>query len=407
MVERVPYAIVGSGPAGTSAAEAIRRADPDAPIVVVSADPHPLYNRILLSKQFLKSDEIAPEQVVMRPREAYESRGIDLRTGVRVEVLDPEARSLHLADGSVIAFERCLIATGARPRELPVPGRDRPEVRALRSLEDAIALREAARKAGEGAGTAVLIGGGLIGVEVAAALAARGIAPVLLAREPWLFGHVGPEAVGRGIERILADGGVEVRLGTLARSIEPAGRDGARIVVEGPGDAGGDLVAPLVVVGVGVAYNGELLAGTGLRGRDGGVAVDRFLETDAEGIRAAGDVAAFDDPVLGVRHHVEHWTHALHQGRHAGLAMAGEAGPYERVSSYDTELFGTPIAVFGAPALATEWSTAGAPVEGEGLALGEAGGRLVAAYRIGAIGDPGELAGVIRRGAPAAELAAE
>lgn len=392
MVERVSYAIVGAGPAGTTAAEAIRRRDPDGSILVVSADPHPLYNRILLSKEFLKHDEVAPDQVVMRPREVYAAREIGLRTGVRATALDPEARSLLLEDGSVIAFERCLLATGAVPRTLPVPGGELPGVRTLRSLDDAVALRRAAREVDR----AVLIGGGLIGVEVAAALTSRGIACTLLAREPWIFGHVGPEPVGRGIERILEEGGVEIRRETTVTAIEATAGDRLRVVADH-----GEILAPLVVLGVGVRYNGEFLVGSGLAGPDGGVPVNRFLETEAAGIWAAGDVAAFDDPLLGTRHHVEHWTHAQHQGRHVGLAMTGERLPYERVSSYDTELFGTSIRVFGAPEMAKRWTPRGEPEEGEGLAVGEADGRVVAVYRIGPAGDPGELEEAIERGASA------
>ncbi|MBW3661315.1 MAG: FAD-dependent oxidoreductase [Gemmatimonadetes bacterium] len=369
------YAVVGAGPAGTRAAETIRRADPDGRVVVVSADPRPFYNRILLSKAFLKSDEVDPDHVVLAPAEAYEKRGIELRTGVRVERLDPVARTLELSTGETLTYGKCLVASGARPIELPVPGGSL--ARTLRSLDDAIALREEARAVER----AVVVGGGLIGVEVACALVERGAEVLLLAREPWIFGHMAPEPVGRALERILARGGVEIGLETTVVGIEEAA--GRKRVLTA---AGGRLDAPLVVAGVGVTYNVEFLTGTGLLEPGRGVRVNAWMEADAPGLWAAGDVAAFDDPVLGTRHHVEHWLHAQHQGRRAALNMTGERVAYARVSAYDTELFGTPVVALGAPELATTWTASAELAEGMGVAVGETGGRTVAAFRIGEAG---------------------
>ncbi|MDX1661425.1 MAG: NAD(P)/FAD-dependent oxidoreductase [Gemmatimonadota bacterium] len=372
MIETVDYAILGAGPAGTRAARTIRAAEPESRVVVLSTDPHPFYNRILLTKTFLKSDEVDPDQVVLAPVEAYEKRGIEMRLGTRVERLDPDARTLALSDGADLAYENCLIATGARPNELPVPGG--AFARTLRSLDDAITLREEARRAER----AIVVGGGLIGVEVAAALVERGAAVRLLAREPWLFGHLAPEPVGCALERILADGGVEVALETTVVGIDA--EDGRRIVRT---ESGAELEAPLVVAGVGVTYNVEFLEGSGLVEPGRGVRVNAFLESEAPGLWAAGDVAAFEDPVLKTRHHVEHWLHAQHQGRRAALNMTGEREPYARVSAYDTELFGTTVAAIGAPEIATEWSGSGGWAEGRGHAIGSTDGRTVAAFRIG------------------------
>lgn len=373
MPGRVAYAIVGAGPAGTRAAETIRRRDPDGRVVVISADPYPFYNRILLSKTFLESDDVAPEQVVMMPPEAYAERGIELRANERVERLDPEARTLELATGETLEYEKCLVASGARPRELPVPGGDRPEVHTLRSLTDAVALREAAGHAER----VVVVGGGLIGVEVAAALRARDTPVTLVAREEWLFGHIAPRPVGRALEAVMEGGGVALRLKEVVTAVEPV-EGGVRVVT-----AGGEVLeADLVVAGVGVRYNTGFLEGTDLVEPRAGIRVNAYLETEAAGLWAAGDVAAFDDPVLGSRRHVEHWLHAQHQGRHAGLGMTGERKPYRKVSSYDTELFGTGLLVLGAPELAGAWESTGLET-GSGVAVGSDGERVVAAYRLG------------------------
>ncbi len=367
--------VVGAGPAGARGAQAIRRGDPTGEIVVVSRDPVPFYNRILLSKEFLRSDAVRPEDVVLMPPEAFERLGIELRTGVGVTRLDPQARTATLDDGATLTFDKALVATGSRPLELPVPGARLPGVVTLRSLDDAVRLREAAAACER----AVVVGGGLIGIEVSAALAARGLAVSLLAREPWLFGHLAPEPVGRALEAILERGGVDVRPGRTVTAIEEA-RDGLAV-----GTAEGETYgAPLVPVGIGVRYNVEFLEGTGLVEPGRGVRVDRWLETDIPGIFAAGDVAAFDDPVFGARHHVEHWLHAQRQGRHAGRNMTGDKTPFHAVSSYDTTLFGVPVTVVGAPVLATEWRvTEGDPSTGTGLVVGAAGGRPVAAFRFG------------------------
>lgn len=372
MSDRIAYAVLGAGPAGTRAAETLRRADPDGRVVVVSADPHPFYNRILLSKAFLKSDAVEPGQVVLAPAEAYARRGIELRTGVTVTAMDPAAREIRLDTGETLAFEKALIATGARPAPLPVPGGER--ARTLRSLDDAIALREAAGSARR----AVVVGGGLIGVEVACALVERGAAVTLLAREEWLFGHLAPEPVGRALEAVLAEGGVELALGRTVVEVEPA--DGGERVRTASGES---FEAPLVVAGVGVRYNVDFLEGTGLLEPGRGVRANAYLETDAEGVWAAGDVAAFDDPVLGSRRHVEHWLHAQRQGRHAARNMAGAREPYAEVSSYDTELFGVPVVAIGAPEAARAWSASEGLEAGSGVALGTLGDRPVAAFRIG------------------------
>jgi NADPH-dependent 2,4-dienoyl-CoA reductase/sulfur reductase-like enzyme len=144
--------------------------------------------------------------------------------------------------------------------------------------------------------------------------------------------------------------------------------------------------APVVAAGVGVRYNVEFLAGEGLIEPGRGIRVNRWLETDARGLWAAGDVAAFEDPVFGSRHHVEHWLHAQHQGRLAGENMTGERKPYTRVSWYDTRLFDLPVTVVGAPELADRWAEEEPFAGGAGTALGWSGERLVAAYRLGAGG---------------------
>ena len=343
--------------------------------MVVSADPYPFYNRILLSKDFLERDDLAPERVVMKPADLWERQGIELRSARRVVRLDAGDRRVHLDGGEVLGYERCLVATGARPLRLPVPGGDDPGLHTLRSLDDAIRLREAAR----GAGRAVVVGGGLIGVEVAAALATRGMEVTVVERDAWLFGRVAPEPVGRTLREILEAGEVRVLTSAPVTGFGHGG-EGHRIGTRGlDGSAGPSLAADIVVVGVGVVPETAFLRGATLSS-DGGIIVDAGLRA-APGLWAAGDVAAWRDPQVGIRHRVEHWVHAQRQGKVSGSNMAGGEEAFAELTSYDTELFGTPVRMFGSPGLAESWRVDG--LASEGVAWGLRVGRYVAAYLIG------------------------
>jgi NTE family protein len=376
-VNDADYLILGAGPAGCRAAQTIRRRDRQARVILLTEEPVPFTNRILLSKEFLTSDDLPPERAVVLPPDSFHALAIELRTRERIERLDPEARSVELASGERMGYGKCLVATGSRPLTLPVPGFELPGVHTLRTIEDAAALRESARRADR----AVVIGGGLIGAEIACALSMRGLRVTLIAREAWLWGHVAPETVGRAVGEALSARGIDLRLGRIVVAIHA---EGGELAVE-CGD--GLLVrAPLVAAGVGVRYNVEFLAGTGLLEPGRGVRVNPWLETEAPALWAAGDVAAFEDPVFGSRHHVEHWLHAQHQGRHAGENMTGERKVYRRVSCYDTRLFDLAVSVVGAPELAERWTEEEPIVAGTGTALGWSRERLVAAYRLGAGG---------------------
>ena len=344
-------------------------------MVVVSADPRPFYNRILLSKDFLKRDELRPEEIVMKPLPFWERQGIELWSGRRVVWLDADERRVRLDTGEVLRYGRCLVATGARPLRLPVPGGDDPGLHTLRSLDDALRLREAAREATR----AVVVGGGLIGVEVAAALAIRGLGVTAVEREAWLFGRVAPEAVGRAVREILEAGGVRVLTSAPVTAFEREGK-GYRVGTSSlDGGAGPTLTGDLVVVGVGVAPETTFVRGATLSS-DGGIVVDAGLRA-VPGLWAAGDVSAWPDPLAGLRHRVEHWVHAQRQGRVAGTNMAGGDEAYAELTSYDTELFGTSVRVFGAPGLADSWQVEG--FTPEGVAWGSREGRYISAYIFG------------------------
>lgn len=343
--------------------------------MIVSADPHPFYNRILLSKDFLNRDDLTPDGIVMKPLPFWERQKIELWSGRRVVRLEVDERRVRLDTGEDLRYERGLVATGACPLRLPVPGGEDPGLYTLRSLDDAIRLREAARNASR----AVVVGGGLIGVEVAAALASRGLEVTAVEREAWLFGRMAPEEVGRALREILEAGGVRVLTSAPVTRFERE-RKGYRVWTRAlDGSAGTTLAGDLVVVGVGVVPEAAFVRGAALSA-DGGIVVDAGLRA-APGLWAAGDVAAWPDPLTGLRHRVEHWVHAQRQGRVAGNNMAGGQEAFAELTSYDTELFGTPIQVVGSPALADSWRVDG--FTPEGVAWGSRAGRYVSAYLIG------------------------
>lgn len=343
--------------------------------MVVSADPYPFYNRILLSKDFLKRDDLAPGEIVIKPLPLWERQRIELRAGRRAVRLEAQARRLQLDTGEVLRYERCLVATGARPRRLPVPGGDDPGLHTLRSLDDAVRLRRAAREASR----AVVVGGGLLGVEVGAALAGRGLRVTVVECEAWLFGRMAPEPVGRALKEVLEGGGVRVLTAITVVGFE---RDEKRhrVATRSPGGTPGPfLTGDLVVVAVGVVPETAFVHGTPLAA-DGGIVVDAGLRA-APGLWAAGDVADWPDPMAGLRHRVEHWLHAQRQGRVAGSNMAGGNEEFAELTSYDTELFGTPVRVYGAPLRACTWDVEALATGG--VAWGSCNGRVVAAYTIG------------------------
>lgn len=376
MTGRRRYVVIGSGPAGTRASETFRKRDRDAQVVVVGEESYPFYNRIPLSKEFLESDEIAPERVVIKPRDAYEAQGIALVSGVRAERIDPDDRRVSLSNGETLEYDGCVVATGSTPVRLPVPGMDLAGVHTLRTLEDAVALRAAVGDADR----AVVVGGGLIGMEVASCLAKRGVPCTLVARERWLYGHLAPPEVGDALMALFRSGGVDLALEITVTDFETEAR-GLSVRAAG----GRTFPADVVVVGVGVRPNIECLEESGLTAPEG-VRVDRCMLTAAEGLAAAGDVAAIEHPVTGVLHRVEHWLHAQQQGRAAAEnLLADEPTPFERVSSYDTTLFGVRLAVVGAADQATAWTLEGHVERAEGVAYGSAAGRLVAAFALGAV----------------------
>lgn len=318
--------LVGGGVASVRCARTLRRHGFGGSIVLVGAEPTPPYNRPPLSKELLR-DDLPDDLVLAEPEAWYERRGIGLRLGARVAGLDTGARTASLENGGTIGFERCLLATGAEPRTLPVAGAEHALL--LRTLVDARRLRRSAVALGDGAAVTV-VGGGFIGVEVASGLAALGLRPTIveMAGELW-GGTLGGELASWARAR-LADAGITVRLG--ARVTE---------LTESSALIGNQhLEHALCVAGIGVRPRTELAEAAGMAVEDG-IVTDVEHRTSAPSIWAAGDVARMD----GRR--VEHWHSARDGGERAALSMLGMAVPPPRASWVFSEVAGTLIDVLG------------------------------------------------------------
>jgi 3-phenylpropionate/trans-cinnamate dioxygenase ferredoxin reductase subunit len=320
--------IVGAGLAGARAAEALRTNGYDGTITLLGDEPERPYLRPPLSKEYLRG-ESQRDQVFVHPEAFYAEHEIDIRPSSPAGAIEPASRKVVLADGSRLAFDRLLLATGARPRRLPVPGTDLPGVVSLRTLAESDALRVAAADAER----VVVVGAGWIGSEVAASLRMLGRRVVLVAPDAVPLERVlGPE-IGSVYRDLHAEHGVELRLATTVRRI--IGRERVEAVETAAGER---LAADLVVVGIGVEPRTEVAIAAGLAVGDG-IEVSATLETSVPGIFSAGDVASAWHPFYGRRLRSEHWANAKFQGTAAGGAMLGVTAPYERIPYFYSDQY--------------------------------------------------------------------
>jgi NADPH-dependent 2,4-dienoyl-CoA reductase/sulfur reductase-like enzyme/nitrite reductase/ring-hydroxylating ferredoxin subunit len=324
--------IVGGGAAGFAAAEMLRRQDYRGSIVMLSNEAAAPVDRPNLSKDYLAGS--APEDwLPLRPDSYYADAAIDLRLKTEAASIDVKAKAVVLADGKTVPFDRLLLATGAEPVRLPIPGADQPHVHTLRSLTDCRAIIASA----DGARSAVVVGASFIGLEVAASLRARNIEVHVVAPEQRPMERVLGPGMGDFVRSLHEEHGVIFHLGDTVTAI-----DGKRATLK----SGGVLEADLVVVGVGVRPRLALAEKAGLA-IDRGVAVNAYLETSVAGIYAAGDIARWPDPHSSENIRVEHWVVAERQGQTAARNMLGQREAFDAVPFFWSQHYDVPINYVG------------------------------------------------------------
>ena len=369
-MKRFELVIVGGGLTAARAIRSYREAGGGGEVALFSDETTLPYHRPALSKKFLRGETTAIPYV--EDEAFYRDNGVKLLLGKPVTSIHTTARMLT-ADGAPFEYENLLIATGAKPRRLNVGGAGLPGVFPLRTVQDSTAIRQAASVSEK----AVVVGGGFIGMEVAASLRHLGVAVTLIHLGDGLFDQLGSEQLSADLLALYRDEGVDV---WLEEEVAGFGGDDNLEYVEV--ESGLCVEADLAVVGAGVVPNTHFLAGSGLVVDDGVVVNERF-ETSAPGVYAAGDVANFFDPLLGRRRRIEHWSNADYQGTEVGRILAGHGDGYDTVSSFFSEVFGLTVKVFGDVSRYEDVRSQGSLATGELLTVYGHNGGLVGALTVG------------------------
>jgi NADPH-dependent 2,4-dienoyl-CoA reductase/sulfur reductase-like enzyme len=324
--------IVGGGAAGNAAAEMLRRQEFKGTVTILSADDALPYDRPNLSKDYLAGNA-SEDWIPLRTPDFYNEQKIDVRLKTRVVAIDTVEREVTLADGSHVAFDALLLATGAAPVRLDIPGAGLPHVHYLRTLDDSRALIAKTKDAKR----AVVIGASFIGLETAASLRARDIEVHVVGPQSRPLERVLGAELGDMIRAIHEERGVVFHFGTTAVAIDED------MVTLKSGDR---IPADLVVAGIGVQPDTALAKAAGLT-IDNGVVVDQYLQTSVPGIYAAGDIARWPDPHSGAPIRVEHWVVAERQGQTAAINMLGGRQPFDAAPFFWSQHFDVTVSYVG------------------------------------------------------------
>ena len=323
------YVILGGGMvAGYAAKELVERGLKPGELTIVSADAALPYERPPLSKSYLAGKD-NEEAIRINSEDFYRKNGIQVTLNCDISSVDPGRKRLVAKSGDEFLFEKLVIATGARPRMLQIPGANLKNLRYLRSMADSKAIRESAEKMKR----VVVVGGGFIGMEVAAVLAQKGIEVVMVLNEDRIWKRLFTPQMSDFFESYYAARGVRVMKNATIRELR--GDGGVNAVLLARGEA---IPCDMVVAGIGVAPVTDMLSGSGIEVGDG-VTVNEYLETNHADVYAAGDVANYPDAIFGKRRRVEHWDNAVTQGQYCARALMGERTPFKHVPYFFSDVF--------------------------------------------------------------------
>lgn len=323
------FVILGGGMvAGYAAKELAERGLKAGELTIISADTAIPYERPPLSKGFLAGKD-TENAIRISPEDFYRKHGIQLNLNCEISRVDAARKRLVSKTGEEFAFEKLVIATGARPRTLQVAGAGLGNVHYLRSLADSKSIRESAEKAKR----VVVIGGGFIGMEVAAVMAQGQADVTLLLNEDRIWKRLFSPQMSDFFESYYSARGVHIVKNATIRELRGDGAVNSILLARGE-----TLSCDMVVAGIGVLPATDMLAGSGIETGDG-IVVNEYLETNHPGIYAAGDVANYPDEIFGKRRRVEHWDNAVSQGQYCARALTGERTPFKHVPYFFSDVF--------------------------------------------------------------------
>lgn len=323
------FVILGGGMvAGYAAKQMVELGLKPGELTIVSADDVVPYERPPLSKSFLAGED-TEDAIKISPEDFYRQHGIDVQLRTEVSSLDAKGKRLKLKSGDELSFSKLVIATGARPRRLNVPGAQLKNLFYLRSMDDSKAIRTQSEKSKR----AVVIGGGFIGMEVAAVLTQRGLTVTMVPGGDRIWKRLFTPEMSKFFEDYYTAKGARIVRSTTATALR--GSTSVSSAVLGDSES---IDCDIVVAGIGVEPVTDLFAGSGLA-VDNGIVVNEYLETSAPDILAAGDVANYQDVLFGKRRRVEHWDNAVSQGQHCARTLMGKRAPFRHVPYFFSDVF--------------------------------------------------------------------
>jgi NADPH-dependent 2,4-dienoyl-CoA reductase/sulfur reductase-like enzyme len=323
------FVILGGGMvAGYAAKQLVELGLHSGDLAILSADNSVPYERPPLSKGFLYGKD-SEEAIHINPEEFYRSHGIELKLRCEVSAVDLTRKRLNLKSGGGFGFDKLIVAAGARPRKLNIPGANLPNVYYLRSLDDSKIIRSTSEKVKR----AVVIGGGFIGMEVAAVLAQKGVGVTLILNDDRIWKRLFTPEMSTFFEAYYAERGVRLIKSTTVSELRGDGVVSSAVLADGQ-----TISCELVVAGIGVQPAVEMLANSGLDVGDG-IMVNEYLETSQPDVFAAGDVANYQDVLFRKRRRVEHWDNAVSQGQYCARSLMGERNPFKHVPYFFSDVF--------------------------------------------------------------------